>query len=108
DNVPVGFPVITQSPTTKVVEMGLNALLSCTAIGSPTPIISWIRNMEPIDTSNPRYSVLDSGASLNNGFFSENLAISEQTSQLHFSYPKYREKMHGMSQPICRHPQQLL
>ncbi|XP_044016557.1 tyrosine-protein phosphatase Lar isoform X5 [Aphidius gifuensis] len=62
DNVPVGFPVITQSPTTKVVEMGHNAVLSCTAIGSPTPVISWIRNMLPINTSNPRYTVLDSGA----------------------------------------------
>ncbi|XP_044590201.1 tyrosine-protein phosphatase Lar isoform X7 [Cotesia glomerata] len=62
DNVPVGFPVITQSPTTKVVEMGHNAVLSCTAIGSPPPIISWIRDMVPINTSNHRYSVLDSGA----------------------------------------------
>ncbi|XP_011315054.1 tyrosine-protein phosphatase Lar isoform X2 [Fopius arisanus] len=62
DNLPRGFPVITQAPTTKVVEMGHNALLSCTAIGSPTPIISWIRNMVPINTSNPRYVVLDSGA----------------------------------------------
>ncbi|KAG8039216.1 hypothetical protein G9C98_003523 [Cotesia typhae] len=60
DNVPVGFPVITQSPTTKVVEMGHNAVLSCTAIGSPPPIISWIRDMVPINTSNHRYSVLDS------------------------------------------------
>ncbi|XP_015116835.1 tyrosine-protein phosphatase Lar isoform X1 [Diachasma alloeum] len=62
DNLPVGFPLITQAPTTKVVEMGHNALLSCTAVGSPTPIISWIRNMVPINTSNPRYVVLDSSA----------------------------------------------
>lgn len=61
DNLPVGFPVITQAPTTKVVEMGHNAALSCTAIGSPKPVISWIRNMVPINASNPRYTVLDSG-----------------------------------------------
>ncbi|XP_025991163.1 tyrosine-protein phosphatase Lar isoform X8 [Solenopsis invicta] len=62
DNLPMGFPMITQAPTTKVVEMGHNAVLLCTAVGSPTPIISWVRDMLPIDTSNPRYTVLDSGA----------------------------------------------
>ncbi|XP_070527303.1 tyrosine-protein phosphatase Lar isoform X10 [Cardiocondyla obscurior] len=62
ENLPMGFPMITQAPTTKVVEMGHNAVLLCTAVGSPTPIISWVRDMLPIDTSNPRYTVLDSGA----------------------------------------------
>ncbi|TGZ48005.1 Tyrosine-protein phosphatase Lar [Temnothorax longispinosus] len=61
ENLPMGFPMITQAPTTKVVEMGHNAVLLCTAVGSPTPIISWVRDMLPIDTSNPRYTVLDSG-----------------------------------------------
>ncbi|XP_051170943.1 tyrosine-protein phosphatase Lar isoform X3 [Leptopilina boulardi] len=62
ESLPNGFPMITQAPTTKVVEMGHNALLSCSAIGSPSPIISWVRNSVPIDTSNPRYTVLESGA----------------------------------------------
>ncbi|XP_034939072.1 tyrosine-protein phosphatase Lar isoform X2 [Chelonus insularis] len=62
DNVPAGYPVITQSPTTKVVEMGHNTLLLCSAVGSPPPIISWVRDMIPVNTSNPRYSVLESGA----------------------------------------------
>ncbi|XP_029170274.1 tyrosine-protein phosphatase Lar isoform X9 [Nylanderia fulva] len=62
ENLPMGFPMITQAPTTKVVEMGHNAVLLCAAVGSPTPIISWVRDMLPIDTSNPRYTVLDSGA----------------------------------------------
>ncbi|XP_020288959.1 tyrosine-protein phosphatase Lar isoform X8 [Pseudomyrmex gracilis] len=61
DNLPIGFPMITQAPTTKVVEMGHNAVLLCTAVGSPTPIISWVRDNLPIDTSNPRYTVLESG-----------------------------------------------
>ncbi|XP_025161579.1 tyrosine-protein phosphatase Lar isoform X7 [Harpegnathos saltator] len=62
EHLPTGFPMITQAPTTKVVEMGHNAVLLCTAIGSPPPIIFWVRDMLPIDTSNPRYTVLDSGA----------------------------------------------
>lgn len=62
DNLPSGFPMITQAPTTKVVEIGHNAVLSCAAVGSPRPIISWVRDMMPIDTSNARYTVLDSGA----------------------------------------------
>ncbi|XP_014472439.1 PREDICTED: tyrosine-protein phosphatase Lar isoform X4 [Dinoponera quadriceps] len=62
ENLPTGFPMITQAPTTKVVEMGHNAVLLCTAVGSPVPIISWVRDMLPIDTSNPRYTVMDTGA----------------------------------------------
>ncbi|XP_032669119.1 tyrosine-protein phosphatase Lar isoform X6 [Odontomachus brunneus] len=62
EHLPTGFPMITQAPTTKVVEKGHNAVLLCTAIGSPPPIIFWVRDMLPIDTSNPRYTVLDSGA----------------------------------------------
>ncbi|XP_054009025.1 tyrosine-protein phosphatase Lar isoform X4 [Hylaeus anthracinus] len=42
--------------------MGHNAVLLCMAIGSPPPIISWVRDTLPIDTSNPHYTVLESGA----------------------------------------------
>ncbi|XP_061940957.1 tyrosine-protein phosphatase Lar isoform X7 [Apis cerana] len=62
EKLPNGFPLISQAPTTKVVEMGHNAVLLCTAVGSPPPIISWVRDMLPIDTTNPRYTVLDTGA----------------------------------------------
>ncbi|KAL2732897.1 tyrosine-protein phosphatase Lar isoform X1, partial [Vespula maculifrons] len=62
ENLPAGFPMITQAPAAKVVEMGHNAVLLCGAIGSPTPIISWVRNMLPMDTSNPRFTVLDSAS----------------------------------------------
>ncbi|XP_017767249.1 PREDICTED: tyrosine-protein phosphatase Lar isoform X4 [Eufriesea mexicana] len=62
EKLPNGFPLISQSPTTKVVEMGHNTVLVCTAIGSPPPIISWVRDMMPINTSNPRYTVLDTGS----------------------------------------------
>ncbi|EGI60980.1 Tyrosine-protein phosphatase Lar [Acromyrmex echinatior] len=72
ENLPMGFPMITQAPTTKVVEMGHNAVLLCTAVGSPTPIISWVRDMLPIDTSNPRYTVLDSGIAIKKFYRGEN------------------------------------
>ncbi|XP_053987358.1 tyrosine-protein phosphatase Lar isoform X7 [Hylaeus volcanicus] len=62
EKLPNGFPLISQAPTTKVVEMGHNAVLLCMAIGSPPPIISWVRDTLPIDTSNPHYTVLESGA----------------------------------------------
>ncbi|XP_076680114.1 tyrosine-protein phosphatase Lar isoform X4 [Andrena cerasifolii] len=62
EKLPNGFPLISQAPTTKVVEIGHNAVLLCTAVGSPPPIISWARDMLPIDTTNPRYTVTDSGA----------------------------------------------
>nr|XP_012139449.1 PREDICTED: tyrosine-protein phosphatase Lar isoform X7 [Megachile rotundata] len=62
EKLPSGFPLISQAPTTKVVEMGHNAVLICTAVGSPPPIISWVRDMLPIDTTNARYTVLDTGA----------------------------------------------
>lgn len=61
EKLPNGFPLISQAPTTKVVEMGHNAVLLCTAVGSPPPIISWVRDMLPIDTTNPRYTVLETG-----------------------------------------------
>ncbi|KZC05677.1 Receptor-type tyrosine-protein phosphatase delta, partial [Dufourea novaeangliae] len=62
EKLPNGFPLISQAPTTKVVEVSHNAVLLCTAVGSPPPIISWVRDTLPIDTTNPRYTVLDTGA----------------------------------------------
>lgn len=60
DKLPDGFPQITQSPSTKVVEIGHTAVLYCAAAGSPSPKISWVRDSLPVDTSgNPRYSILD-------------------------------------------------
>lgn len=61
ENLPPGFPQITKSPTTsKVVEIGHNSVLSCEATGNPTPKITWLKNMLPINIShNPRYSIRD-------------------------------------------------
>ncbi|KOC68733.1 Tyrosine-protein phosphatase Lar [Habropoda laboriosa] len=68
EKLPSGFPLISQAPQTKVVEMGHNAVLPCTAVGSPAPIVSWVRDMLPIDTTNPRYKVLESGKCISSSF----------------------------------------
>ena len=65
DKLPSGFPQITQAPSTKVVEIGHNAVLQCSAVGIPSPRISWVRDMLPVDTSkNSRYSILDTGTGM--------------------------------------------
>ncbi|CAG2054332.1 unnamed protein product, partial [Timema podura] len=63
DKLPDGFPQITQAPSTKVVEIGHNTVLLCSAIGTPSPEITWVRDMMPVNTGdNHRYRVMDSGA----------------------------------------------
>ncbi|XP_063235458.1 tyrosine-protein phosphatase Lar isoform X2 [Bacillus rossius redtenbacheri] len=61
DKLPAGFPHITQAPSTKVVEIGHNAVLLCTAVGSPKPRVAWVRDMLPVDAADShRYHVMDS------------------------------------------------
>lgn len=65
NKLPAGFPQITQAPSTKVVEIGHNAVLQCSAVGTPLPRISWVRDMLPVDPSkNSRYSILDTGTGM--------------------------------------------
>jgi netrin-G3 ligand len=65
EKLPAGFPQITQAPSTKVVEIGHNAVLLCSAVGTPPPCISWVRDMLPVDPSkNSRYSILDTGTGM--------------------------------------------
>jgi netrin-G3 ligand len=65
EKLPAGFPQITQAPSTKVVEIGHTAVLQCSAVGTPSPRISWVRDMLPVDTSkNSRYMILDSGTGM--------------------------------------------
>lgn len=60
NRLPSGFPQITQPPSTKVVEIGHTAVLSCQASGSPTPTIRWVKEMRPVQIGkNPRYTILD-------------------------------------------------
>ena len=57
--LPSGFPRITSWPAQlPVVEKGRTHTLDCVASGIPEPSISWIRDMVPVNLSNPRYQVL--------------------------------------------------
>uniref|UniRef100_A0A1B0G5K0 Ig-like domain-containing protein n=1 Tax=Glossina morsitans morsitans TaxID=37546 RepID=A0A1B0G5K0_GLOMM len=59
DKTPPGFPVITQGPSTRVIEVGHTATMQCKAVGNPAPTIYWIKNQTKVDMSNPRYSIKD-------------------------------------------------
>ena len=61
--LPVGFPQIIQNPGMKVVEKGRNAVLVCEATGEPAPVITWIKDVVPIDLEgNPRLSIMQQGS----------------------------------------------
>uniref|UniRef100_A0A1I8NX65 protein-tyrosine-phosphatase n=1 Tax=Stomoxys calcitrans TaxID=35570 RepID=A0A1I8NX65_STOCA len=66
DKPPPGFPVITQHPSTRVIEVGHTATMQCKATGNPTPLIYWIKNQTRVDMSNPRYSMKDGGLQIEN------------------------------------------
>ena len=59
--VPAGYPVITDTPQLKAIEKDRNTLLSCGAMGTPEPSITWLKDMIPIDFSDPRLKLLPTG-----------------------------------------------
>ncbi|XP_049549044.1 tyrosine-protein phosphatase Lar isoform X1 [Anopheles darlingi] len=59
---PIGFPVITQTPTIRVIETGHTAVMQCKATGSPQPKIYWLKDMKRVDMTNPRYSINSEGS----------------------------------------------
>jgi hypothetical protein len=59
DKTPPGFPIIIQSPATRVIEIGHTAIMQCKATGQPNPKIYWLKDMKKVDMNNPRYSLLD-------------------------------------------------
>ncbi|XP_037883994.1 tyrosine-protein phosphatase Lar isoform X4 [Glossina fuscipes] len=66
DKTPPGFPVITQGPSTRVIEVGHTPTMQCKAVGNPPPTIYWIKNQTKVDMSNPRYSIKDGGLQIEN------------------------------------------
>ncbi|XP_064554284.1 tyrosine-protein phosphatase Lar isoform X4 [Drosophila montana] len=66
DKTPAGFPVITQGPGTRVIEVGHTVQMQCKAIGNPTPSIYWIINQTKVDMSNPRYVINNGVLQINN------------------------------------------
>ncbi|XP_078579507.1 apolipoprotein(a)-like isoform X2 [Branchiostoma floridae x Branchiostoma japonicum] len=62
DNLPDGFPTITQHPQLKVVEKGRPSVLVCSARGDPDPDITWLKDMVPVDMADSRIKLLGSGS----------------------------------------------
>jgi hypothetical protein len=58
---PVGYPRIALHPKLKSVEKGLSTVMQCEASGDPTPTITWLKDMMPVDTSDPRIQIMDNG-----------------------------------------------
>ncbi|XP_064607458.1 tyrosine-protein phosphatase Lar-like isoform X3 [Liolophura sinensis] len=60
-SVPRGYPHISESPKLMAVEKGRPAMLRCLATGDPKPTVMWLKDMVPVDMSDPRLTILDSG-----------------------------------------------
>lgn len=51
--------MITQSPQTRVIEIGHTAVMQCRSTGNPTPKIYWLKDGKRLEISNQRYSLID-------------------------------------------------
>jgi len=58
---PDGYPRIEESPTLKAVEKGRGTVMICSGTGNPQPVISWLKDSVPVDTSDQRLQILPSG-----------------------------------------------
>lgn len=59
--VPSGFPRIVENPTLKAVEKGRATVMMCSASGNPVPVVSWYKDLVPVDVSDPRLRILPTG-----------------------------------------------
>ncbi|XP_069481211.1 immunoglobulin superfamily DCC subclass member 3 [Ambystoma mexicanum] len=62
-------------PQNAVVEEGGVARFQCQINGLPEPVITWERNLEPVDTDNARYTLLPTGVLQITGLRSEDSGI---------------------------------
>lgn len=58
DKTPPGFPLITQSPQTRVIEIGHTAVMQCKSTGNPNPKIHWLKDGKRLEM-NQRYTLID-------------------------------------------------
>ncbi|KAH9492264.1 hypothetical protein Btru_026128 [Bulinus truncatus] len=58
---PPGYPRIETHPKLKSVEKDRPIQLACEVKGDPKPTIMWLKDYLPLDTTDPRVEVLDSG-----------------------------------------------
>jgi len=59
--VPTGYPSIKESPTLKAVEKDRNTVMVCKAEGNPDPTVMWLKDFIPVDLSDPRLQLLQTG-----------------------------------------------
>ncbi|XP_033112587.1 tyrosine-protein phosphatase Lar-like isoform X3 [Anneissia japonica] len=57
NSLPSGFPKITVSPELRVIELGRQATMDCSASGNPNPTIYWLKDDKPLDLSDSRIRV---------------------------------------------------
>ena len=84
-------PVITEHPQGLSVARGAPASLMCSAVGNPTPTISWYRNGERVLTGAGDHTVILPGGSL---FFLR--TVQNHRSQDSGEYTCRAENMHGV------------
>ena len=58
---PTGYPRILLHPKLKSVEKGLSTVMQCEASGDPEPTIMWLKDMMPVDLSDPRIQLMENG-----------------------------------------------
>ncbi|XP_064625306.1 tyrosine-protein phosphatase Lar-like isoform X7 [Lineus longissimus] len=58
---PDGFPFITTQPNFRVVETGRPVVMTCSAAGDPAPTVRWLKEWQPVDMEEPRFSLSPSG-----------------------------------------------
>uniref|UniRef100_A0A915KHB3 protein-tyrosine-phosphatase n=1 Tax=Romanomermis culicivorax TaxID=13658 RepID=A0A915KHB3_ROMCU len=61
DDLPQGFPQIQEDPKLRAVEKNHSATMTCSVRGQPMPRVLWLKDLAPVDMSNPRYSIATLG-----------------------------------------------
>ncbi|ELU00302.1 hypothetical protein CAPTEDRAFT_229069 [Capitella teleta] len=62
DQVPSGYPNVPQGPNLKAVEKDRNTVMTCSATGDPKPQITWLKKSIPVDLTDPRIKLMESGS----------------------------------------------
>ncbi|XP_071953982.1 receptor-type tyrosine-protein phosphatase delta-like isoform X3 [Antedon mediterranea] len=87
--LPSGFPEITVSPELRVIELGRQATMDCSAIGNPSPEIFWLKDDAPLNIMDPRISIT------NNTGFTGQMQITVSTLDDAGSYECYARNSAG-------------
>ncbi|XP_076439826.1 receptor-type tyrosine-protein phosphatase delta-like isoform X2 [Babylonia areolata] len=89
--IPTGYPRIALHPKLKSVEKGLSTVMQCEATGTPEPDIMWLKDMVPVDLSDPRLELLDNGfLQIQNAQESDEATyecVAENSAGVAYSYP---------------------